>query len=168
MVRPIQNNQHFADNNLKWIHLSETNCNSIQILLKFVPWCLINNTSALVQVMAWHQISNRPCSLHKSITVTSWWAWGHLKSLASSLFAQLLVQAQIKENTIWSYASLAFVRGIRQWPVNSPHKRPVTQNMFPFDDVIMNVGLDQWHQMALLGQNPSRSTYITDWILGLR
>ena len=23
------------------------------------------------------------------------------------------------------------------WPVNSPHKRPVTRKMFPFDDVIM-------------------------------
>ena len=33
--------------------------------------------------------------------------------------------------------SLAFVRGIHRWPVNSPHKEPVTRNMFPFDDVIM-------------------------------
>ena len=24
------------------------------------------------------------------------------------------------------------------WPVNSPHKRPVTREMFPFDDVIMS------------------------------
>ena len=35
-------------------------------------------------------------------------------------------------------ASLAFVRGIHRWPVNSPHKGPVTRKMFPFDDVIMN------------------------------
>ena len=34
-------------------------------------------------------------------------------------------------------ASLAFVRGIHRWPVNSPHKGPVTRKMFPFDDVIM-------------------------------
>ena len=34
-------------------------------------------------------------------------------------------------------ASLAFVRGLHQWPVNSPHKWPVTRKMFPFDDVIM-------------------------------
>ena len=33
-------------------------------------------------------------------------------------------------------ASLAFVRGIYRWPVNSPHKWPVTRKMFPFDDVI--------------------------------
>ena len=37
-----------------------------------------------------------------------------------------------------SSASLAFVRGIHRWPVNSPHKWPVTRKMFPFDDVIMN------------------------------
>ena len=36
-----------------------------------------------------------------------------------------------------SSASLAFVRGIHRWPVNSPHKWPVTRKMFPFDDVIM-------------------------------
>ena len=37
-----------------------------------------------------------------------------------------------------SSASLAFVRGIHRGPVNSPHKRPVTRKMFPFDDVIMH------------------------------
>ena len=37
-----------------------------------------------------------------------------------------------------SSASLAFVWGIHRWPVNSPHKRPVTRKKFPFDDVIMN------------------------------
>ena len=34
-------------------------------------------------------------------------------------------------------ASLAFVRGIHRWPMNSPHKWPVTRKMFPFDDIIM-------------------------------
>ena len=29
-----------------------------------------------------------------------------------------------------SYASLAFVRGIHRWPVNSPHKGPVTRKWF--------------------------------------
>ena len=36
-----------------------------------------------------------------------------------------------------SSASLAFVRGIHRWPVNAPHKWPVTRKMFPSDDVIM-------------------------------
>ena len=36
-----------------------------------------------------------------------------------------------------SSASLAFVRGIHRWSVNSPRKRPVTRKIFRFDDVIM-------------------------------
>ena len=47
-----------------------------------------------------------------------------------------LFKAQIKEKN-QSFASLAFVRGIHRWPVNSPHKGPVTRKMFPLDDVIM-------------------------------
>ena len=35
-----------------------------------------------------------------------------------------------------SSAWLVFVRGIHRWPMNSPHKGPVTRKMFPFDDVI--------------------------------
>ena len=36
-----------------------------------------------------------------------------------------------------SSASLALVRGIHRWPVNSPHRGPVTRKMFFIDDVIM-------------------------------
>ena len=43
---------------------------------------------------------------------------------------------------------LAFVRGIHWWPVNSPHKGPVTWKMFPFDHVIMKallwVNYEHW------------------------
>ena len=38
-----------------------------------------------------------------------------------------------------SSASLAFVWGIHRWPVNSPHKGPVTRKTFTFDDVIMHL-----------------------------
>ena len=44
-----------------------------------------------------------------------------------------------------SFASLAIARGIHRWPVNSPHKGPVTRKMFPFDDVIM------WNQAHVTG-----------------
>ena len=36
-----------------------------------------------------------------------------------------------------SSASLSFVQGIHRWPVNSPHKMPVTRKNFPFDSLIM-------------------------------
>ena len=48
-----------------------------------------------------------------------------------------------------SSPSLTFVRGIHRWPVNSPHKWPVTRKKFPFDDVIMHF----WSVMACLHGN---------------
>ena len=51
----------------------------------------------------------------------------------------LFFKAQTKEK-YQSSASLAFVRGIHRWPVNSPHKGPVTRKMLLFDDVIMPKG----------------------------
>ena len=54
---------------------------------------------------------------------------------ASRLFTQPLFRRWSKEHQ--SSASLVVVRGIHQWPVNYPHKWPVTRNMFPFDDVII-------------------------------
>ena len=41
-----------------------------------------------------------------------------------------------------SPASRAFVTGIHQCPVNSPHKGPVMRKMFPFDDVITRRGFE--------------------------
>ena len=47
------------------------------------------------------------------------------------------VYSDVDQRKRQSSASLAFVWGIHRGPVNSPHKGPVTQKMFPFDDVIM-------------------------------
>ena len=40
-------------------------------------------------------------------------------------------------------ASLAFVRGLRRWPVKTPPKGPVTRKMFPSDDVIISLTTPQ-------------------------
>ena len=42
------------------------------------------------------------------------------------LFIQPFIQAQLKKKS-----------KLAGWPVNSPHIGPVTQQKFPFDDVIM-------------------------------
>ena len=47
------------------------------------------------------------------------------------------VGSDVDERKHQSSVSLAFVRGIQRSPVNSPHKRPATRKMFPFDDAIM-------------------------------
>ena len=70
----------------------------------------------------------------------------HYNDVIMSAMASLITSFTIVYSTVYSgadqrkhlgSASLAFVRGIHQWLVNSPHKRPVTRKMFPFDDVIM-------------------------------
>ena len=48
-----------------------------------------------------------------------------------------IVYADADQKKYHSSASLAFVWGIHQGPVNSPHKWPVTRKMFPFDDVMI-------------------------------
>ena len=48
-----------------------------------------------------------------------------------------IVYSDADQRNHQSSASLAFVRGIHRWPVNYPHKWPVTRKMFPLDDVIM-------------------------------
>ena len=54
-----------------------------------------------------------------------------------------------------SSASLAFVWGIRRGPVNSPHTRPVTRKMSPFDDVIMDISQMPCKTAILFGNRTS-------------
>ena len=60
-----------------------------------------------------------------------------------------------------SSVSLAFVRRIHRWPVNSPHKGPVTRKMLPFDDVIicacsavLNSGCSSYRWMCAMPNHP--------------
>ena len=65
------------------------------------------------------------------------------QSPASPLFTQPFIEAQIKEN-IKAPRHWLCVWGIHRWPVNSPHKWPVTRKMFPFDDVSMCMAIPTW------------------------
>ena len=57
---PGQNGRHFTDDNFKCIFMNEKFCILIPISLKFVPKGLIDNMSALVQVMAWCLTGDKP------------------------------------------------------------------------------------------------------------
>ena len=111
---------------------------SIALALEILHWtidiCMIvlKGTSNIDRYQ-----TNQSTTTRKPITMTSWWVRWRLKSPAATLFTQPFIQAQIKKK-FKSSASLAFVRGIHRWPVNSPHKGPVTRKMFLFDDVIMD------------------------------
>ena len=61
-LRQRQNGCHFPDNIFKCIFCNENIWISIEISLKFVPKCLINNIPALVQIMAWHRPGDKPLS----------------------------------------------------------------------------------------------------------
>ena len=70
----------------------------------------------------------------------------HYSDVMMGVIASQITSLTIGYSTVYSgadqrkhqsFAPLAFVRGIHQSPVNSPHKGPVTRKMFPFDDVIM-------------------------------
>ena len=58
-------------------------------------------------------------------------------AIASQIISRTIVYSTLysgaDQRKHQSSASLAFVRGIPRW-----HKWPVTQKMFPFDDVIMD------------------------------
>ena len=66
---------------------------------------------------------------------------GVIISVMASQITSLIVYSTVYSGTDQrkhqSSASLAFVRGIHRWPVNSLHKGPVTRKMFRFDGVMM-------------------------------
>ena len=76
-----------------------------------------------------------------------WYSNNHYSDVIMSAMAPQITGNSMVYSTVCSgadqrkhkkSASLAFVRGTHRWPANSPHKRPVTRKMFPFDDVIMS------------------------------
>ena len=80
---------------------------------------------------------------------------GHYSDVIMGAMASQITSLTIINSTVYSgadqrkyqsSASLAFVRGIHRWPVDSPHKGPVTRKMFPFDDVI-------WKQLLAVRVN---------------
>ena len=74
----------------------------------------------------------------------------HYRDVIMSTMASQITSVSIVYSTVCTgpdqrkhqrSVSLAFVRGIHQWPVNSLHKGPVTRKIFPYDDVIMSYNI---------------------------
>ena len=70
----------------------------------------------------------------------------HYDDVIMGAMASQIISLAIEYSTVCSAAdqrkhqsstSMAFLKGINRWSVNSPHKRPVTRKMFPIDYVIM-------------------------------
>ena len=79
-LRSRQNGRRFADDTFKCIFLSENIIISIKISLKLVPTVRINNTLALVQIIAWRWPGDKPLSdqwlfvllMHICVTRPQW------------------------------------------------------------------------------------------------
>ena len=136
----------FEDDIFNCIFLTENILISIKFSLKFIPKLQINNIPEIVQIMAWCRPSDKLLSEKMMVSLLT-----HMCGLSELYCIPNKMQKVAESITIFystvcsgadqrkhqSSASLAFLRGIHWWLVNSPHKWPVTLKMFPFDDVIM-------------------------------
>ena len=110
------------------------------------PLDLLLHDGNVMNVEFWICQKKEMASLHYSDVIMS--------SMASRITGISIVYSTVSsgadQRKCQSSASLAFVRGIHRWPVNSPHRGPITREMFPFDDVIMRATYHgQWHNQHL-------------------
>ena len=114
----------------------------------------------------WYRVQNDPISTRKLCThrlITLQWRHNGHEGVSNHQLHDCLLNrlfrrrskkpSKLRVTGFVSSASLAFVRGIHRWPVNSPHKWPVTRKMLPFDDVIMIPNKRHQQAMARLGVN---------------
>ena len=119
--------------------------------MKHFKWVVSIFDAERMTVMAW----NLACGC-----ILSW----HYNDVIMSAMVSQITGASIVYSTVCSgadqrkhqsSASLAFVRGIHRWPVNSSHKGPVTRKMFPFDDVIMTTNCRSWSTNVRIPLSPT-------------
>ena len=96
---------------IRWLHL----------VMNHEQWCF----SFITTLIGWH-----PGPSYNNDVIIS--------AMASQITSLTIVYSGANQRKHQSSASLAFVLGIHRWPVNSPHKGPVTRKIFPFDDVIIH------------------------------
>ena len=83
-----------------------------------------------------------------------------LKSLASGLFDQQLLQNNNKRNSKVRITAPLYGQCTRRWPVNSRCKGPVMQKPLPCHDVLMKVHnvINDCHIVCLLGYHTARNS----------
>ena len=137
---------------------------SVRKRAKFLSWCIIIHSSKHgesnlhfpnIWFMSWKIITEVGLMSVELIAMMIWpifWKWkkyllciytlewhhngcdGISNHLPRDCLLKRLFRPRSKKT---SKLSLAFVRGIHQWRVNSPHKGPITWKMFPFVKVIL-------------------------------
>ena len=97
-----------------------------------IVWVAIIIMHMLLIFFKWQLLSSKRW-VHYSDTIMSAMAF----QITSLTIVYSIVYSGADQRKHQSSASMAFVRGIHRSPLNSPHKWPVTREMFPFDGVIV-------------------------------
>ena len=101
--------------------------------MKYIDWNTVVRKDEICLDIRFTQITPKFAQLHYDDVI--------MGAIASQITSLTIVYSTVYSDADQiipqSSAPLAFVWGIHQGPVNSPHKWPVTREMFPFDDVIM-------------------------------
>ena len=115
------------------------------------PLTSMVNFMELARVVSWAKMQLTMSEIKDTQFYVQEWAdfqgvHHHYNNVIMSAMASQITSLAIVYSTAYSgtdqrkhksSASLAFVRRIHRWPVNSPHKGSVTRKMVPFDDVMM-------------------------------
>ena len=127
----------YTSNYYKWIYRNVSGSAPYHFDLKAISCSGLGNINYLLY---WrHHESPNSISTHRSFGVALRWRHNGCDSVSNHQPRECLLR-RAHQRKHQSSSSLAFVRGIHRRSVNSPHKWPVTQKMFPFDDVIMGFG----------------------------
>ena len=155
-------------------------CCFFVIYFSFVKWCIERHTSCYnLQLLCCLSCHDYEIAVARATIATAlemhelyyflWQfsllghTWSHNNDVTMSAMASQIAGVSIVCSSVCSgvdqrkhqsSASVDFVRGIHRWPLNSPHTRPVTRKMLPFDDVIMsceeNSPYSWWGAMNML------------------
>ena len=126
------------------LHISDQSSYSI-IILHWRAYELLRTSMLPCWFILLLSLTRRDCVFENAVCPILVFTAYHYNDVIMSAMAAEITSPTIVYSTIYSGADqskhqssapLAFVRGIHRWPVNSPHKGPVTRKMSPFDDVI--------------------------------
>ena len=103
-------------------------------------WCLVY--PCIFASLGLNELRVYRCVIHQSETqIYIHYSHVIMGAMTSQITSITIVYSTVYSGTYQrkhqSSASLDFVCGIHRWPVNFPHKWPVTRKMLPFYDVIM-------------------------------
>ena len=127
------------------INIYNTSCYCSWII-QFACWgycsIVINNNYHTHNIQLHHKPTQSMVNVNATQSISFHYNDVKMSAIASQITSLTIVCSTVYSGADqrWhqSSASLAFVSGIHRWPVNSPHKWPLTRKMLPFDYFIMS------------------------------